>query len=286
MSGLALWLIVLAAPPAEAAVAAPDAATEGDAAEPDALDAAILCYEELDYTCADTRLAEALASDLAGARRAQAHLYEALLALAWRDRIRARRAVRALLAIDPEFDPGPVPPPLQALFDDERPDPPAPPALTARLDGRWLPVSGQDAEQWTSGLGVELAGGVLLDRQWAFEVSVAYTDFAPALFTLQGLTMWQASAGAGWRTMLGPLALQVGVEAGAAWIAVDGTLVDDDYMAVAAAAPIDLSWPIWRGLGVGLRFAPLLLTTTTGDQAAVSYILPLSAGLRFVDEPP
>lgn len=252
------------------------------ASPPDALDAAIACYDELDYVCADARLAEALAGDLAGQRRARAHLYEALLALAWRDRIRARRAVRALLAIDPAFDPGPVPPPLAKLFDEERPDPPPPPALMLRLDGAVLPVFGNDATQWTEGLGAELSGGVLLDRRWALEAAAGYADFAPRLFTLRGLTMAYGTLGVGWRATLGPLALHIGLAGGLARIEVDGTLVDDGYWAVAAALPIDLSWPIWRGLGLGARFQPLLLSTTTGETAAASYILPVTAGLRYV----
>lgn len=256
-----------------------------DAAAGDPLDAAITCYEQLDYVCADQRLAEALASELAGPRRAQAHLYEALLALAWRDRIRARRAVRALLAIDPAYDPGQVPPPLAKLFDEERPDPPPPPALMLRLDGGAWPVFGQDATQWTYGLGGELSGGVLLDRTWAFEVNLSYADFGPQVFTLEGLTLLHGTLGAGWRGELGPIVMQAGVALGAAYIAVDGVLVDDGYWAVAASAPIDISWPVWRGLALGARFAPLLLSTTTGDTAAASYILPVTVGLRYVQPP-
>lgn len=258
-------------------------AAEGPPADP--LDAAIACYDDLDYVCADTRLAEALASDLAGPRRAEAHLYEALLALAWRDRIRARRAVRALLAIDPHFDPGQVPPPLAKLFEEERPDPPPPPAAMARLDFTVMPVFGQDATQWTEGLGVELGGGVLIDRRWAFEATLGYGDFAPRLFTLEGLTLLYGAAGAGWRGLLGPIAIQAGLALGAAHIEVDGVLVDDGYWAVLAAAPVDASWPLYEGLAVGARFAPLLLSTTTGDTAAASYILPLTVGLRYVSPP-
>ncbi len=277
---LTLWIGLLAPP------APPADDTPADAPPADALDASIACYEQLDYVCADARLAEALASDLSGPRRARAHLYEALLALAWRDRIRARRAVRALLAIDPAFDPGPVPPPLAKLFEEERPDPPPPPALMLRLDGTLLPVFGQDATQWTEGLGVELAGGVLLDRRWALEATVGYADFAPRLFTLEGLTMLYGTLGVSVRGTLGPLALQGGVAGGAARVEVDGVLVDDGYWAVAAALPLEISWPFWRGLGVGVRFAPLLLTTTTGDTAAASYILPLTVGLRYVAPAP
>jgi len=281
----ALLVIGLSATPASAQRGPPMTTADAPVPPPDPLDAAITCYEQLDYVCADQRLAEALASDLTGPRRAQAHLYEARLALAWRDRIRARRAVQALLAIDPDFDPGLVPPPLQALFDDERPDPPPPPALMVRLDGAALPVFGQDASQWTYGLGGELGGGVLLDRAWALELMAGYADFGPQLFTLEGLTLIYGLAGAGWRGRLGPLAVQVGIAVGAAHIEVDGVLVDDGYWALAAAAPIDLSWPAWQGLAVGARFAPLLLSTTTGDTAAASYILPVTVGLRYVHPP-
>ncbi len=280
----ALWAALMVGSPAPCAAQVTEAAVDPPAA-PDALDAAIACYEQLDYVCADQRLAEALAGDVAGPRRAQAHLYEALLALAWRDNIRARRAVRALLAIDPAFDPGQVPPPLAKLFDEERPDPPPPPALMLRLDAGALPVFGQDATQWTYGLGGELAGGVLLDRTWALELAVGYADFGPQVFTLEGLTLWHGTVGIGWRGLLGPLAIQAGVALGAAHIAVDGVLVDDAYWALAASAPLDVSWPLWRGLAIGARVAPLLLSTTTGDTAAASYILPVTVGVRYVPLP-
>lgn len=248
-----------------------------------ALDAAIACYAELDYACADARLAEALGGELPRARRVEAHTYEALLALAWRDTIRARRAVQALLALDPSHDPGPVPPPLARMFEEERPKPPPPPAPFVRVDATRLVLWGNDATQWTEGLGVELGGGVIVGRDWLFEATVAYTDHAPLLTTLDGLTLWHGTIGAARRFALGPLRLSAGVALGVAHVEVEGALGDDAYSAFAATLPVDLSWPIWRGLGVGVRVAPLLLTTTTGDRAAASYILPLMAGLRYGD---
>ena len=262
-----------------AALAAPTPTTPPEAA----LDAAIACYAELDYACADARLAEALGGELRPDRRVLAHTYEALLALAWRDTIRARRAVRALLAIDPDHDPGPVPPPLAAMFTEERPTPPPPPALLARIDATRLELVGNDATQWTEGLGLEIGAGLLIDRAWAFEATLAYTDHAPLLTTLDGLTLWHATLGAAHRFELGPLRLSLGLALGLAHVDVASALADDTLLAVAAALPIDLSWPIWRGLGIGVRVAPLLLTTTTGDRAAASYILPLMAGLRYGD---
>lgn len=248
-----------------------------------ALDAAKVCYDELDYGCAETRLAEALGGELPPARRVEAHTYEALLALAWRDTIRARRAVQALLAIDPAHDPGPVPPPLAQMFAEERPAPPPPPGPWVRLDATRLELWGNDATQWTEGLGVELGGGVVLERRWLIEASVAFTDHAPQLTTLDRLTLWHGTVGVARRFALGPLWLSVGLGVGVAHVDVEGALADDDYYAAAATVPIDLNWPVWRGLGLGVRVAPLLLTTTTGDRAAASYILPLMAGLRYGD---
>ena len=107
---IALLIVLLAPTPADAA-----------------LDAAVQCYADLDYACAEARLAEALAGELSPEREVQARLHEALLALAWRDEPRARRAVRALYAIDPQHRAEGVSPQLARLLEEERPPPPPPP---------------------------------------------------------------------------------------------------------------------------------------------------------------
>ena len=53
------------------------------ASEP--LTKAIECYEELDYPCAESNLAQALETPLSAAERLKALYYQALIAIAWRD---------------------------------------------------------------------------------------------------------------------------------------------------------------------------------------------------------
>lgn len=246
-----------------------------------ALDAAAVCYAELDYGCAETRLAEALAGDLSNERRVQAHLYEALLSMAYRDQGRARRSVRALFAIDPTYQPGPLPPQLKKLFDAERPPPPPPPRLIGRLDFTRAQLFGQDAGQWSEGLGVDLGVGVLLDDRFALELTGAYTNHAPRVFTLNGLDLWRAGVAFGYRWRLGPVRVQPQLGLGLGWISIDGALADDSYSGIVVEPAIEVSWPIWKGLGLGARLAPLLIVTQSGDQAAGSYILPVTIGLRY-----
>ncbi len=248
-----------------------------------ALEAAIRCYDDLDYACAEERLAEALAGGLAGEDRERARLYEALLATAFRDEPRARRAVRALLGIDPAYDPGPrVPPRLRALFEELRPPPVPPPIPLARVDVTSILLFGQDAEQWTDGLGGELGGGVRLFGWLALGATLGYSDHGPGIFAYRGLTLAYGSAEVGWRGDLGPLRFMVGVSIGAAQAESDrGVLGDDVAWGALTGIPIDLSWPIWEGLGLGLRAVPTSFVTTDADQFAASFLLPVGVGLRY-----
>ncbi len=258
-----LWIVLGASPAAEA------------------LRAAERCYAELDYACAEERLAEALAGDLTDDERQRARLRDALLGLAHRDRARARRAVRALLAVEPAYDPGPAPPALQALIAQERPPPVPPPSARGGVDVVGLPLFGQDAERWSDGLGARASGGVLWRGRWWVEGEVLFSDHLGQAFAVDGLQMWAFGAAAGWQAPLGPLRLAVGGGLGVAYVAVDGAVADDTFWGATVQAPIDLSWPIAWGVGLGARIAPGLLLRAVDDQAAVTYLLPLTVGLRY-----
>ena len=248
-----------------------------------ALDAAVRCYDELDYACAEERLAEALASDLTSAQRQLARLHDALLAVAHRDEARARRAVRALLAADPTFEPGAVPPRLRALIEEERPPPPPPPAPLAGLGVLGLPLFGQDGDRWSDGLGVRGSAGVLLAGAWFVEAELAYSDHLGQGLAVEGLTLWIGSLTGGWRGAIGPLRLAGGLGLGAARAAADGAVQDETYWGAVLSAPIDLSYPVWGRFGLGVRVSPAILVRPVDDQAAASYLLPLTAGLRYGD---
>ncbi len=247
----------------------------------EALRAAEQCYADLDYACAEERLAEALAGDLTDAERQRARLRDALLGLAHRDAARARRAVRALLAADPAYAPGPAPPALLSLIAQERPPPAPPPSARGGADVVGLPLFGQDAERWSDGLGVRVSGGVLWQGRWWAEGEVLFSDHLGQAFAVDGLQLWAFGAAAGWQTPLGPLRLAVGGGIGAAYVTVDGAVADDSFWGATVQAPVDLSWPIAWGLGLGARVAPGLLLRAVDDQAAVTYLLPLTVGLRY-----
>lgn len=248
-----------------------------------ALDAAVACYEELDYACAEERLAEALAGGLDGPQRERARLYEALLATAFRDLPRARRAVGALLDMDPLYDPGPsIPPTLRELIESLRPEPVPPPAPLARADFASVQLSGQDAEQWTVGLGGELGGGVSLLGWLTVDGTLGYSNHGPAEFGFESLDVLYGAVGTGWRGALGPLRAAVGVSVGVAYADADyGVLGESTDWGATAGVPIDLAWPLWNGLGVGVRATPKTFVTSEEDNFAASFLLPLAVGVRY-----
>jgi hypothetical protein len=247
-----------------------------------ALDAAVGCYDALDYNCAEERLAEAVAGDLDDAQRQRAHLYQALVALAFRDDARARAAVRALLADNPRFEPGPgLPLRFVRLVDEERPPPTPPPELIARADVTDIRLFGNDATRWSEGLGVEGAAGVLLDGWLALELSAGYSDHRPHLLTLDGLALYTFTVQASWRRPLGPLRVSAGLGLGAARAAIDGVTGNQRYWGGLVQFPVSVVWPVWHGFGIGIRAAPTLFIVGDAGRAAGSWMLPLTAGLRY-----
>lgn len=247
-----------------------------------ALEAAVECYEALDYACAETRLAEAMAGALTLPSLKRARLQEALLAIAHRDTARARRAVQALLALEPDHDPGPIPPPLREIFAEERATLPPPPAPFARADFTNIRLFGSDADRWSEGLGAEVAGGLLYQGAWAFEVAVGFSDHQPLTLVDEDLDLWTVAAGAAWRADVGPLRASVGLQLGGARVGIESSiLADEAYWGLLGQVPVELSWTFWRGLGVAARVSPGVFFTSDQDRAAGSFVLPLLAGLRY-----
>jgi hypothetical protein len=247
-----------------------------------ALEAGVACYEGLDYVCADERIAEALAKGLEGRALERARYYQAQVALAFRDEARARTAVRALLAVNPRFEPEPgAPQKLRWMIEQERPEPP--PAWTplARADVTSIRLFGQDADRWSEGLGFDGAAGVLKDGWLALEVTAGYSDHVPRTFTLEGMTLVTLTGQLAARGAFGPVRLSAGVGAGAARVAIDGVSGDDTYWGALFQVPLGVTYPLWEGLGVGFRVVPSMLVVGDGGRAAASWLLPLTAGLRY-----
>ena len=147
---------------------------------PSPLERAAICYENLDYSCAEAAVSEALGGTLSRAERLEAWRYEALLSIAWRDLERARRAVRAIYAIQANYQPIDLPPDLLALFDEERP-PPAP-EPEWHVDGRYvlqLPADAErDARWWSMGHGYRVGTYFMHPQGHYFSGQLGYVSHA------------------------------------------------------------------------------------------------------------
>ena len=140
------------------------------------LQAAIDCFEQLDYRCTELRLAEALGGTLADQERVRAYYYQALLAIAWREPARARRAVKAILKLDQSFEPVDAPESLIKLFIENRPKPK--PKWTPQFELRFRSTSltddDGDASWWTSSRGGGVAGGLLTGAGYSLMLATQY----------------------------------------------------------------------------------------------------------------
>lgn len=245
------------------------------------LTAATACYEALDYDCAEARLIEALARPLPPAQALAARRLDALLAFAFRDDARVRRAARAIFALQPEFRPTGMPPQLARIFEIERPSPPPPPGMHARLDMAVTTLTGNDADRWSYGLGAAGEVGVRLFDRFVVALGLRWDDYQPLEFVQNGLNTLGVEALIAWRQPIGPLRALGGVSAGALRVDIDGALNDATYWGGSVSALLDLSWPVWREFGVGVRFAPTVFMTSDADRLASSSVLPVTFGLRY-----
>lgn len=245
------------------------------------LDAAQTCYDALDYDCAEARLAEALAQPLPPDQAIRARRLDALLAFAFRDDARIRRAARAIYALDPQFEPVGMPKQLARIFEIERPAPAPPPGLHARLDTTTTVLTGHDAEQWSYGLGIAGEGGVRLFDRLILWLGVRYDDHEPLDFVQNDMNLLALDLGVGWRQPLGPIRVLGGIATGVMRVDIDGALNDSTYWGGLLAGVLDVSWPVWAQVGVGARFAPMVFITSEGDRLATSSLLPFTFGLRY-----
>lgn len=245
------------------------------------LDAATACYEALDYDCAEARLAEALARPQPPVQTLAARRLDALLAFAFRDDARVRRAARAIFALKPDFQPTGMPRQLARIFEIERPAPPPPPGVHGRLDMAVTTLTGNDADRWSYGLGVVGEFGVRLFDRLVGAIGVRWDDHQPLEFVQNGMTTFGLDLIVAWRQPVGPLRLMGGLSGGAMRVDIDGALNDATYWGGTVSACVDLSWPVWREFGVGVRVAPTLFMTSDADRLASSSLIPITFGLRY-----
>ena len=251
-----------------------------------ALKGAISCFRELDYACAEEKLAEALrAEELPVASRLLARRYEALLALAFHDKARARRAVRSLLALDPDYDPGEqAPPRFAALVADARAETPAQRLFdpSFRAGGNVVLLFGHDAQSWGDGPQVELAAGLGLGGRTVIELGLSYGQHEGRSFSLRRLGLGMVTLGLD-RRFLGPSPrLSLGVGLGPAHVSAEGITGRTGYWGVVARVPVELAIHIWSGIWLAARVAPALLAVEDRDRMAFSVLLPLGMAVCYL----
>lgn len=249
-----------------------------------ALEAAAACFEVVDYDCAAEKLLIVWGIGGLGLEaEVRARLLEAQLALAQREEQRARKAVRALLAVAPDYVADTrLPPRLRAMLEEERPPPPPFFRPTVRAGLTSWRLFGNDGERWSDGLGVDVAaGGVFLER-WGLEAAFAYSDHRPRTYDLNGLTLLSGSVGANAHVPAGFLVFSPGLSLGAMHVNAEGVTGTDAYWGFQVQVPIEVSAEIWGGIGIGGRVGVMLVAVSDGqDRAAFSWVLPLEIGLRY-----
>ncbi len=248
------------------------------------LQEAIDCYWDLDYSCTEARLMEALVMPLSRSDLIRARLYESLVSLAYRDEPRARRAVRALLELDPDFEPEQVPPKLKTIFAQERPPP-----LGFIFRGGYVHSlmfdDGHDARYWFDGNGMELGGALRFPSQLSLGLSLRYLAFQPRQTRpFDGLSIWSGQVEIGGIWKLGPVYFAPGLSGGLARAETDTVapyLGVEPFFLTNLSTSLEVIWPIWKKWNLTFRLAPEMLFRTQNEQPIVSYLLPLAVGVRY-----
>lgn len=249
-----------------------------------ALEQAEACYADLDYACAEERLASALRGTLDPTQQRRARRHEALVALAFHDEPRARRALRALLALDPGFEPAAdAPPRLRRLAAQERSV-----AASAwrvrpwlRAGGGALHLSGTDGELWSDGLRAEAGAGVTLGADLRLELTASSSWHAARIFQLDGLRVAHGGAQAALRLGGDAVGLWGGLGVGAVQVVASGLTGDQRYWGLLVEVPLELTVRLPQEICAIARLAPAVLAVRDGDRAAFSLLLPLSLGLCY-----
>ena len=174
-----------------------------------------------------------------------------------------------------------MPKQLARIFEIERPTPPPPPGLHGRLDMAVTTLTGNDADRWSYGLGAAGEVGVRLFNRLICALGLRWDDHQPLEFVQNGLTNFGVEGIVAWRQPLGPIRVMGGVSGGTMRVDIDGALNDSTYWGGTFSALLDVSWPVWREIGVGVRFAPTLFVTSEADRLASSSLLPVTFGLRY-----
>ena len=255
---------------------------------------AVECYEDLDYPCAETHLTQALATRLLPDQRLKALYYQSLIAMAWRDEARARRVVQNILVLDPTFQPKDAPAQLKGIFEALRPKPEPKPIAHFRLDYAYTPVadSANDGSWWTGGHGIDGAGGVILKGKFVLDLNIRWARHLPqpTRFSVRDLTYWALGLNGGLTHRWGRFRLTGGLGLGGvrmsrnvveSYLRFKDKTAGEPYWMFALTTYIDLSVDLVYGLAIGVRWAPMVLVRSYEDQPILSYLLPLTVGVRY-----
>jgi len=259
-------------------------AEPADAEAQAALSRARGCYRELDYACAEEHLALALRGQLTPELQRVAREHEALIALAFHDEPRARRALRALLALDPDSALGPsAPPRLRRLASEERAVARAAWRVRPwlRLSGGALHLSDADAERWSDGLRGEAGAGVRLGDRLRLGLVGSTSWHVARLFQLDDLRVAHLGAAGSYRVLGGAVGLWAGLGLGAAQVVAAGLTGEQRYWGLLVEAPVDLTVRLPLDLCAVARLAPAVLAVRDDERVAFSLLLPLSLGLCY-----
>ena len=254
--------------------------------------AAVDCYDQLDYQCTAEKLLEALATDLSDEERVRAHLYQALVAVAWREPTRTEQAVRALLKVDPTYKPKGVPKALAKLYDKFRPQPIPPWTPTADLRFRWSPLLGEDANTWSDGIGLEVSVGLRRPSSYSFNLAVGYDDHVArsALSGFATLQRYNATIESGHWSKINWFELGTVLRGG---ITYNRTNVSEAYENIRPLPQLEPFYAGSLGIGLGLKMRLLwqlaLSMQLTGetmvrnfeDQIRLSFLLPVYLAIRY-----
>lgn len=264
------------------------AATDGSVA----LDKARVCYESLDYVCADQQLAIALRSNQDPAAMLAARKLDLQLAFAWRDERRMKIAAQRIFEFDPSYSLSNFPPDVRERLERHRPEPPKSDALFAAIDYRlhYLSPSSLDHAQWQPGEGGRLKFGKIKQERLVFAGQLEWIrHYWRGEYGYTEQTFYELSTTLERQLSLAAFRILVGGGVGVNWRIVG---VDSGYEPFApdtSQSPLGFSISSVLGACAPIKFElygclglePKLLIRAEKGQPKTSYIFPLGLGLRY-----
>ncbi len=256
------------------------------------LDKAKLCYESLDYVCADQQLSIALRSSQTPAEVFAARELDLLLSFAWRDERRMQTAIQKVFELQPKYSLKNFPPDVRSRLEKFRPEPPKSDALAMDVSYRlqFLSPDSGDAKQWLPGEGLQLRAGWVKSEmltvdgyaEWVRHYWRGDYGFSDAQIYDAGLLIRKQFNLGSARVFVGAgsgVNLQkIGVEYGYESLVADSSLTRWGF---SLQSTLSGCVPVWSPLYSCAHVDPKLLIRVEKGQARTSYIFPIGLGLRY-----